>query len=160
MRLQNANGGDLGNSYMNDKAAHAFISHIAAVFLCTGGRPRNSRLLSDDRDGSTDRADVEWELIFIGFIKNGYPKMAYIRVEALRHATDDGVMDALNEAFSLFGFDAAPWKQKLGFGGDGAVVNMSRTLCVSTMLHQAAPWIVVIHCTDKVSCVILSLMCC
>ena len=149
VRLQNANGGDLGNSYMNDKAAHAFISHIAGVYFDELKADLEAAdFFSVMIDGSTDRADIERELIFIRFIKDGYPKMAYLRVEALRHATADGVMDALNEAFSLFGFDAATWKQKLvGFGADGAAVNMGRTHSVSTMLRQAAPWIVVIHCT-------------
>ena len=80
IQLQNSNGADLGTTYTNDKAAQSFISSIAGVYF-----DELKYILSECDfflvlvDGSTDKSDIEKELIFVRIIKDGYPTMAYLK---------------------------------------------------------------------------------
>ena len=56
-------------------------------------------------DGSTDKSDIEEELIFVRIIEDGYPTMAYLKIVDLQHANADGIVAALDQAFEQFGFD-------------------------------------------------------
>ena len=106
IQLQNCNGADLGTTYMNDKAAQSFISSIAGVYF---DEPKHILAECDFFsvlvDGSTDKSDIEEELIFVRIIEDGYPTMAYLKIVDLQHANADGIVAALDQAFEQFGFD-------------------------------------------------------
>ena len=70
-----------------------------------------------------------------------------MKLQAVENANADGLVAALDSAFADFGFTSAKWKVKLvGFGADGAAVNLGVCHSVSTMLRSTAPWMIQIHC--------------
>ena len=88
---------------------------------------------------------IRYKLIRV--IEDGYPHVRYLKLQAVENANADGLVAALDSAFADFGFTSAEWKVKLvGFGADGAAVNLGVCHSVSTMLRSTAPWMIQIHC--------------
>lgn len=76
-------------------------------------------------DSSTDRSVREEEIVYARLIKHGYSTMKYLSLVDLKSADAVGIVKALDQAFSDFGFQSDEWRRKLvGFGADGAAVML------------------------------------
>lgn len=96
-------------------------------------------------DGSTDTTDIEREIIYVRVMHEGVPTMKFLKLQPAISGKADGIFATLDEAFQSF--DLENWKGKLvGFGADGASVNLGIGHSVSTLLKETAPWLVLIHC--------------
>ena len=54
-------------------------------------------------DGSTDKAIVEQEAIYILFLHNRVPKLRYLSVESVKSADTEGVLQSLKIVFEKIG---------------------------------------------------------
>ena len=86
--------------------------------------------------------------MYIRVVESGSPAVKFLKLQAIEHANSEGLVKALDDAFSDFGFTADQLKLKLvGFGADGAARNLGVThQSVSTIQRSIAPWMVQIHC--------------
>ncbi|KAK6191936.1 hypothetical protein SNE40_003508 [Patella caerulea] len=138
VELQNFNDANIGQGYCNDKAVKNFVSVIADGYseglkeLLT-----QADFFSIFCDGSTDRTEVEKELIMVKVLENFYPKIKYVKLEQPPTTKATGILEAINTAFESLG--VPNYKQKLiGFCSDGANVMMGQRRGVISLLKEEA----------------------
>lgn len=148
LELQECNGVITGDSYKNDKQCKNFTDIIAQIY-----HDDMKTLLNDADfysvlcDSSTDRSEVEKEIVYVRAINNGYPACIYMKLVDLQSGKAEGIVQALDAAFADFGFTADQWRRKLvGFGRDGARVMTGETAGVGALLKHTVPWLLQIHC--------------
>lgn len=110
------------------------------------------RLIEDDLhfysiliDGATDSSVTENELIYLRFVENGKPVNHYFSIEDVEHATAEGILQKIEESFDR---NRLPnWKDKLiGFGSDGASVNLGCRGGIAALIKRDVPHLVITHC--------------
>ena len=124
--LQEYNGLPLGTAYrnINKDAALSFISSIAkvkqqALVDMINSVPFFSILL----DGSTDKATMEQEIVYVRVIKGGKPENVYL---GLMNVNGTSAADIAKElGVFLTGLGIIDWNARMvALGTDGASVNM------------------------------------
>lgn len=99
-------------------------------------------------DGDTDRGIKECEIVYIRYLDptTAKPLTRLVGQTELEHAHSDGVLGALVKLVSNLDGN---WSNKIiGFGADGASVNMGKNRSVSTLLRDnyEASYLVSMHC--------------
>ncbi|KAJ8356589.1 hypothetical protein SKAU_G00193830 [Synaphobranchus kaupii] len=145
------NGADISPSYDNHVRCGEMIETIADEMKSDlaeeiGG----SRYLSVMIDGDTDASNKECEMVYVRIIINGKPTNKLIGQQELEHSHALGVLQATKTAFEQLGQETG-WMNKLvGFGADGAAVNMGHRGGVIALLKEEVgehviPW----HCMPR-----------
>lgn len=141
LELQEANGVNLGETYCNSKSCKLFIDQIAGEKQDNFKDLLNhSDYFSVMSDSSTDRSVSEKEIVYVRLIKDGYPTMKYLSLVDLKSADAVGIVKALDQAFSDFGFQSDEWRRNLvGFGADGAAVMLGKKGGIAKLQKDRVP---------------------
>ncbi|CAC5379271.1 unnamed protein product [Mytilus coruscus] len=145
--LQEVNGLDMGNFYRSDNACRRFIQFIyedlfKGVNILTENDLHFYSILID---GATDSSVTENELIYLRFVENGKPVNHYFSIEDVEKADAQGILKEIEGAFTRNGIPN--WKDKLiGFGSDGASVNLGCRGGIATLIKRDVPHLVITHC--------------
>ena len=148
LELQEANGVNLGETYCNSKSCKLFIDQIAGEKQDNFKDLLNhSDYFSVMSDSSTDRSVSEKEIVYVRLIKDGYPTMKYLSLVDLKSADAVGIVKALDQAFSDFGFQSDEWRRNLvGFGADGAAVMLGKKGGIAKLQKDRVPDLIEIQC--------------
>ncbi|KAJ8310550.1 hypothetical protein KUTeg_012415 [Tegillarca granosa] len=97
-------------------------------------------------DGATDSLLTENELIYIRTVEDGgVPVNHYISCEDIKNANVKGILKTIDNAFEKSNIDN--WKEKVvGFGSDGASVNLGFKGGVAALLKHDVPHLISVHC--------------
>ena len=103
--LQEKNGvNNIGKSYRTDRPAAVFTDYIGEVtkksLQSDISKARYYSLLSD---GSSDSANIEQECVYLLYLSEGTPTVKFLSIESVQDADDEGIHNALKEAFQRFG---------------------------------------------------------
>ncbi|XP_073716873.1 zinc finger protein 862-like [Misgurnus anguillicaudatus] len=144
--LINRTGGTLPDSYNSDKACARFICNIYDVEReKLMEKLRKAKHFSIMIDGATDGGTIENEAVYIRFMADEGPVNAFLSIQAVKHGNASGILDAIYAAFGEAGID--DWKERLvGFGSDGAAVNVGCRNGVAAQLLRDIPYLISIHC--------------
>ena len=148
MTLHKKNSLDLGVTYANDVSCKAFTAEIASYYF-DGLKSdlENSDYFSIFSDGSTDRTESEKEVIMVKYIKNHYPVIKYFKLEEPENTKAEGILGAIDKAFSDFGMNDYH-KKVIGYCSDGASVMMGSKKGVIKLFkdRKGAPWVLAVWC--------------
>ena len=154
LNLEELHGVDIGATYRNNKACAEFVDYL--------GEDLNEKLAKDLTnanfysvlsDGSTDCAVREQECMFALYFDPipmeedmKYKVMIRLGFLGLKHLTSDkgggkaiGVLRAITDSFESLGITDIRSKL-VGFGADGASVNMGSREGVIAILRKEFPW--------------------
>ncbi|CAG2240803.1 unnamed protein product [Mytilus edulis] len=135
IELQEVNGLDMGNFYRSDNACRR----------CEDAKENDLHFYSILIDGATDSSVTENELIYLRFVENGRPVNHYFSIEDVEKADAQGILKEIEGAFTRNGIPN--WKDKLiGFGSDGASVNLGCRGGIATLIKRDVPHLVITHC--------------
>ncbi|XP_058630025.1 zinc finger protein 862-like [Onychostoma macrolepis] len=96
-------------------------------------------------DGATDAGTIENELIYVRFLGEEGPVNVFLSIQDVKQGTAAGILHAIYTAFEEA--DISDWRHKLvGFGSDGAAVNVGCRNGVSAQLLKDIPHLIAIHC--------------
>ena len=96
-------------------------------------------------DGATDSSVTENELIYVRYLNNGVPENHYLSIEDIENANALGILKCIDTAFNRA--EILDWKENLvGFGSDGASVNLGSKNGVAALLKNDVPHLVSVHC--------------
>ena len=131
--LQECNGLNLGRAYRNRMAASSFMSSIANVTQSAIIQSINSRkYFSLLIDGSTDVSTVEQEIVYCHYLEDGMPLTIFLGLMSVKSGTASQIVNDLDAFLTNFGI--TDWKNKIiGFGSDGASVNVGSEAGVATL---------------------------
>ena len=144
--MQQQNGLELGKTYHNHVAATEFIDCIATMFQQSIAQKLNtSTFFSILIDGSTDRSVEEQEIVYVRLMENNRPVNRFFGLIQVPDSSAKGIVQSLEEHFLKRGIDE--WKRKvIGFGADGASVNMGCRGGIVAILRVEIPHLVEVHC--------------
>lgn len=149
-KLDEEKGLQIGETYRNDKAAQAF-----AEFIALDARRELISVVKDRKfvsvitDGATDSSISAQEIVYIRTAKNGTVKTFFCSIEKVGKCDGEGIVNAIFDSLASLELNENQWTRKLvGFGSDGATVNLGKKSGVITRLKEKQPWPVVqgIHC--------------
>ena len=79
VNLEKRHGVDLEDAYINPKQARVFTQYLAEqIQLEVSKQVLASRYISVLVDGSTDRSTAEKEVLYVKFLHQGVPRMAFL----------------------------------------------------------------------------------
>ncbi|XP_028408661.1 zinc finger protein 862-like [Dendronephthya gigantea] len=147
LKLQSKNNIlNIGESYTTDRAAAQFVNVIGEVtresLEADLAKARYYSILSD---GSTDVSTTEQELVYVLFLQDGTPVVKFAGVESATTADAEGLLRAIESAFSRLGISCFP-DRLVGLDVDGASVNMGIHAGLGAKVRESAPWLVLVHC--------------
>ena len=146
--LEKRHGVALGATYLNEKGCVELTS-------CGGEALEDelkaslaeSRYFSILSDGSTDSGVIEQELFYILYIgADGKLSQSYLKIASVSDGTAEGLTRLLLETVAAAGLDDPSKHTMVGFGADGASVNMGCRRGVAARLRVDKPWLVAVHC--------------
>ena len=149
--LEERHGVNLGDGYKNDLACSSFVAYIAQDLKMDLTKSlKTANFFSIQMDGSTDCANVEEELFLaIYFDPHCDERIVHVRnkyfcVRQLKSVDASGLYECLNRALLYLEVDE-PGKL-VGFGCDGASVNMGDKRGLRGLLQKDRPWIATVWC--------------
>lgn len=148
-QLDRMKGLDVGHSYINHQRAKEFAHFIAeAMREPIRERLRSVKFLSLMTDGATDTSSQEAEMVYSRVADAGVVTSAFIGVVNIERADASGIIGALSTAMSRhMKLEPAEWQRKLvGFGSDGASVNVGKKSGVIAKLKGVRPEVQPVHC--------------
>ena len=150
--LEERHGVDLGQGYKNNQACSTFIEYIALERRkILAAALSHAKFFSIQADGTTDSGNTEEELFLAVYLDyNASDKRVHVRnpfftVRRVENADAQGLLQCLEQATVHVGV-GMQWKKKLvGFGCDGANVNIANR-GLKGYLHATAPWVHFLWC--------------
>lgn len=130
------------------KISRLFVGHIDVYFDELKECINSSDFISIFSDGSTDRTTREKETVMVKVLVDHYPIMKYLKMEEPENTKAEGILDAINSAFSAFGIGDDYHKKTVGYCSDGASVMMGAKKGVIKLFKETkdAPWVVAVWC--------------
>ena len=105
---------------------------------------RNFSILSD---GSTDSGVIEQELFYVLYVgSDGNIGQNYLKMASVSDGTAEGLTSLLLNTVATVGLHDTSKHTMVGFGADGASVNMGKKKGVAARLGVDKPWLVTVHC--------------
>ena len=132
-------GASVGNTYLNYKAAHMFVGYIAdEIRSITASLVNKSDFISILADGSTDRAVVESEIVYVNVFEDGTVRSHFVGLAELGSADAVGVLSAIHIAIEKsLNIPPNQWRKKLvGFRSDGTSVMCGSRGGVTALLKK------------------------
>ncbi|KAL7407867.1 hypothetical protein ABVT39_014850 [Epinephelus coioides] len=113
-------------TYDNHVRCAEVIGLIADEMKCElATKVKDTHYLSIMTDGDMDVSTKECEVVYVRLILDGKPVNKLVGQQEVQHAHAKGILEATKAAFDELGADTNGWMKKLiGFGADGATVNM------------------------------------
>ena len=100
-------------------------------------------------DGSTDSGVIEQELFYVLYrMRWPYIGQNYLKMASVSDGTAEGLTRLLLDAVAGVGLDDTSKHTMVGFGADGASVNMGKKKGVAARLRVDKPWLVTVHCSN------------
>ena len=98
-------------------------------------------------DGSTDSGVIEQELFYVLYVgSDGNIGQNYVKMASVSDGTAEGLTSLLLNTVATVGLDDTSKHTMVGFGADGASVNMGKKKGVAARLGVDKPWLVTVHC--------------
>ena len=148
-QLDRAKGLDVGHSYINHQRATEFAHFIAeATRVPIIEKLKTVKFVSLMSDGSTDTSAQEAELVYSRAGHRGVVTTAFVGVVNIERADASGILGSLSTAMSgHMKMEPETWQKKIvGFGCDGASVNLGKKTAVIARLKETQPEVQGIHC--------------
>ena len=138
---------NIGNSYITNRACAVFTDYIGKVTKESFAKDfANARYCSVLRDGSTDSAVIEQEVVYVLYIsKDGVPIVKYLSIASDENDDADGLKDCISKAFEKIGITKFS-KRMLGLNVDGANVNTGIHKGLGAKIKEEADWLQLVHC--------------
>ena len=144
--LQEINGLEVKKGYRTDRAAACFVDYIAeSMKIPLKECLLKARYYSILQDGSTDTSVKEQEIIYVLFLHEGRPILKFLSIENPDVADAKHLVECVKEAFHRFGITEFH-SHLSGLNVDGASVNLGIHKGVATLLRDASPWLIAVHC--------------
>ena len=156
-KLQEKNGLDLGNNYLNDKACNRIVNSISEDLRKNQKDEINgARFLSVLSDGSTDAGILEEEAVYLRYVRDGRPVTQFAGVKNPDKADAAGILKAINEV--LLGFRSSNalsdeecldeiYAKLVNCNFEGANVMKGSVTGVQTRMKERQNGLVYTHCT-------------
>ena len=151
-QIEERHGVDLGEGYKNDLACSTFVDYIAQDLREQLKESlQKAKFFSLQMDGSTDSGNIEEELFMVVFFdplaNDGcvHVRNMYFCVRQPKNANASGLYECFNRALCYIGVDEESKTKLVGFGCDGAAVNMG-TRGLRGLLQDDRPWIFTVWC--------------
>ena len=146
--LEKRHGVALGVTYLNEKGCVELTSCVGESLedelKATLAETRYFSILSD---GSTDAGVIEQELFYVLYVgSDGHIGQSYLKMASVSDGTAEGLTILLLDTVAAAGLDDTSKHTMVGFGADGASVNMGRKKGVAARLRVDKPWLVTVHC--------------
>ena len=91
-------------------------------------------------------ASIEQELFYVPYVgSDGNIGQNYLKMASVSDGTAEGLTRLLLETVAAVGLDDTSKHTMVGFGADGASVNMGKK-GVAARLRVDKPWLVTVHC--------------
>ena len=137
----------LGKTYRNDKACRTlfgFIAETEQLALDLKKAPFYSTL----RDGSTDSSVCEAEIMYVRYSNHGKISNKFLALRNVDRADTENVTTLIETTLKEYGgfTDANVYKKLVGFGADGASVNMGCHNGIGARLQRNQPLLTSVHC--------------
>ena len=87
----------------------------------------------------------EQELIYVLFVDEGKPRVAFLDIETPKSADAEGIYNCIVNAFKDIRIEEFV-DQLVGINVDGASVNLGRHKGVAARLKEGASWLLAVHC--------------
>ena len=126
-----------------------FAGYIAdEIRSKTASLVKKSDFISILADGSTDRAVVESEIVYVNVIEDGSVRSHFVGLAELGSADAVGVLSAIDIVIEKsLNLPPDQWRKKLvGFGSDGASVMCGSRGGVTALLKKDVPHLIAVHC--------------
>lgn len=126
--MQKVNGLNIGENYLNNVACREFINIIAKEIMdSTKIEINKARFISVLSDGSTDKAIIEQESVFVRYLVDGRPVTQLAELVPLKSGDASGVKDGIFAGLESIGVGVDSLAAKcVCINTDGAAVNMGR----------------------------------
>ena len=149
LTLQRLNSVSLGNAYSNEMQAKVFVSFIAEDLRAQLVQLIDkSDFFSISIDSSTDKGNIDEEIVQVRPIENYRPVYKFVAVKPLVKPdavnTVSAIVSALEDDCEL---SAGDWQSKLiGMSADGAAVNFGSWSGVVKRVRDSVPHLISVHC--------------
>ena len=105
-----------------------------------------TRYFSILSDGSTDSGVIERELFYVLYVGSvGNIGQNYLKMASVSDGTAKGLTRLFLDTVAGVGLDDTSKHTMVGFGADGASVNMGRKKGAAARLRVDKPWLVTVH---------------
>ncbi|XP_071953114.1 zinc finger protein 862-like [Antedon mediterranea] len=146
--LHHKNGAEITPTYANHQVCAQLIGVIAdSMKERFANDVDKQRYISILIDGDTDISVKECEILYVRMLENGLPVNRLVGQAEVEHAHAAGVFSTVEKIFNNTGCGER-WKSKVvGFGADGASVNLGKRGGVIVHLKESAgEHIIPMHC--------------
>ena len=140
---------NLGETYRNDRASRKFIAYIAeAERLNLASELSVAPFYSVMTDGTTDASICEAEIMFVRYCSKGKLSNRFLALRNLDRANAENIVKVIEDSLTKVGGipDEDLYPKAVGYGADGASVNMGYHSGVGKRLMDKQPLITVVHC--------------
>jgi hypothetical protein len=140
---------NLRETYRNDRAGRKFTSYIAeAERLNLASELSATPFYSVMTDGTTDSSICEAEIMFVRYCNKGKLSNRFLALRNLDRANAENIAKVVDDSLTKFGgiTDEDLYNKVVGYGADGASVNMGCHSGVGKRLTNKQPLITVVHC--------------
>ena len=140
---------NLGETYRNDWAGRKCVSFIAeAEGLNLASELSAAPFYSVMTDGTTDSSVCEAEIIYVRYCVKGKLSNRFLALRNLPRADAENITSLIESSLKEFGGipDANLYAKIVGYGADGASVNMGSLSGIGQRLREKQPLITVVHC--------------
>ena len=146
--LEKRHGVAIGVTYLNEKGCVELTSCVGESLedelKTTLAETRYFSILSD---GSTDSGVIEQELFYVLYVgSDGNIGQNYLKMASVSDGTAEGLTSLLLNTVTTVGLDDTSKHTMVGFGADGASVNMGKKKGVAARPRVDKPWLVTVHC--------------
>ena len=154
MELQKKNKLAIMYNYLNDKSCRMFVHWIAERLKQTLQEDvNNARFLSILSDGSTDSGNIETEIVYARYLKDGVPNTKFAGIEPINSADAPGVLSAIEtgmkNALNLESVDSV-YQKLIICNFDGASVMSGKNAGVQALMKVKRPGMIYVHCIAHV----------
>lgn len=134
-------GISLGETYRNDKACRNFIGFIAEAKRLALVEALMKAPFYSTLTGSTDSSVREAKIMYVRYSDHGKISNKFLALKNIARANAENVATLIETTLKEYGgfTDANLYKKLVGFGADGASVNMGSHNGIGARLQRMAP---------------------
>ena len=142
-------GISLGKTYRNDSACRIFVGYIAETErIALAEAIKKAPFYSVLTDGSTDSSVREAEAMYVRYSNHGKISNKFLALKNIPHANAENVTNLIETTLKEYGglTDENLYQKLVGFGADGASVNMGSHSGIGARLQRKQPLLTSVHC--------------
>ena len=142
-------GISLGETYCNNRACRFFVGYIAeAERLAIVEDLTNAPFYSVLTNGRTDSSIREAEVMYLIYSDKGKISNKFLALKNIARANAENITQSIKTTLKEHGgfTDANLYQKMIGFGADGASVNMGCHNGIGARLKRKQPLLTSVHC--------------